>query len=265
MKHSLAKLLLVVFITSCSTGSTLMQSIMYGDDGLSESEVIEGLKTALNIGTDKAVTLVSDPDGYLKDQAIKILLPQELNKLINDLRDAPGGEQIYNATIKPLIEDLIVAINRSASDAATKAIPIFKDAITEMTIQDGYSILKGDYKNAGNSSATRYFQDKTSADLSNLFQPSIESSLNKPLIGNTSANTIWNKFLQAYNAVQKSPANFLMNLDPVNEPDLSVYVTDKALDGLFVKIADEEKEIRDDPYKYANDIIKKVFGDDAIK
>lgn len=265
MKHLLAKLLIVVFITSCSTSSTLMQSIMYGDDGLSESEVIEGLKTALDIGTDKAVDLVSDPDGYLKDQAIKILLPPELNKLINDLRDAPGGEQIYNATIKPLIEDLIVAINRSASDAAPKAIPIFKDAIKEMTIQDGYAILKGDYKNAGNSSATRYFQDKTSVDLNNLFEPSIDASLSKPLIGNTSANTLWNKFLQGYNAVQKSPANFLMKLEPVNEPNLSAYVTSKALDGLFIKIADEEEEIRDDPYKYANDIIKKVFGDDSLK
>ena len=184
-----------------------------------------------------------------------------MNKIINDLRDAPGGEQIYNATIKPLIEDLIVAINRSASDAAPKAVPIFKEAIKEMTIQDGFAILKGDYKNAGNSSATRYFQDKTSEDLSNLFEPSIEASLSKPLIGNTSANTIWDKFLQGYNAVQKSPENFLMKLEPVNEPDLSAYVTNKALNGLFVKIADEEEEIRDDPYKYANDIIKKVFGE----
>lgn len=265
MKYFLAKLFIVVFLTSCSTSSTLMKSIMYGDDGLSESEVIEGLKTALDIGTDKAVNLVSAPDGYLKDQVIKIILPPELNKLIRDLRDAPGGEQIYNATIKPIVDDLIVAINRSASDAAPKAIPIFKNAVKEMTIQDGFAILKGDYKNAGNSSATRYFQDKTSHDLGNLFQPSIEASLNKPLIGNTSANTLWNKFLQGYNAVQKSPANFLMNLEPVDEPDLSAYVTNKALDGLFVKIADEEKEIRDDPYKYANDIIRKVFGDDSLK
>lgn len=261
MKRALIKLLFAGILTSCSTSNTLMQSIMYGDDGLTESEVVEGLKTALDIGTDKAVKLVSDPDGYLNDRIIKILLPPELNKLIDDLRDAPGGEQIYNATIKPLIEDLIIAINRSASDAASEAIPIFKNALKEMTIQDGWAILKGDYNNAGDRSATRYFQDKTSQDLSNLFQPSIKTSLNKPLIGNTSANTLWNKFLQAYNAVQKSPANFLMKLDPVKEPDLSAYVTDKALDGLFVKIADEEQEIRDDPNKYANDIIRKVFGD----
>lgn len=265
MKNLLIKLFIGVFFTSCSTSSTLMQSIMYGDDGLSESEVIQGLKTALDIGTDKAVNLVSDPDGYLMDKSIKILLPPELNKLINDLRDAPGGEQIYNATIKPVIEDLVVAINRSASDAATSAVPIFKDAIKEMTIQDGYAILKGNYKNAGKRSATRYFQDKTSADLGNLFEPSIDASLSKPLVGSTSANVIWDKFLKAYNAVQKSPANFLMNLEPVKEPDLSAYVTDKALDGLFVKIADEEQEIRNDPYKYANDIIKKVFGDDSLK
>ena len=185
MKHVLIKLLIAGVLTSCSTSSTLMQSIMYGDDGLSETEVIDGLKTALDIGTDNAVKLVSDPDGYLNDQAIKILLPAELNKIVNDLHKAPGGEQIYNATIKPVIEDLIIAINRSASDAASAAIPIFKNAVKEMTIQDGWSILKGDYKNARNSSATRYFQDKTSQDLSNLFEPSIETSLNKPLLGNT--------------------------------------------------------------------------------
>jgi hypothetical protein len=236
-----------------------MQSLLY-DEELSETEVIDGLKTALDIGTDKAVELVSKPDGYLEDLAIKILLPPELNDAIETLRDAPGGEQIYKATISPIVEDLIVAINRSASDAASSAIPIFKNAITSMSIQDGWSILKGNYKNAGDRSATMYFKDKTQTDLANLFKPKIHDSLDKPLIGSTSANKLWDTFIRAYNTIVKSPANFLMQLDPVDEPDLASYVTGKALDGLFMKIADEEKEIRDDPYQYANDLIKKVFG-----
>jgi len=262
MKKTLFNLAIVILLSACSTTSTLMQSLMY-DDGLSESEIVEGLKTALDIGTNKAVKIVSDPDGYLEDQAIKIILPPEMNRIIEDLREAPGGEQIYQATIQPIVKDLVTAINRSASDAATQAGPIFKSALTEMSFVDAWAILRGEYNNAGRRSATQYFQDKTSNSLSNLFQPSIDASLDKPLIANTSANTLWDKFLNAYNTVRKSPANLLMKLEPVEEPDLSNYVTRRALDGLFVKIADEEEAIRNDPYQYTSNIIRKVFGDEA--
>jgi hypothetical protein len=263
MKNTLVQYLLLILLASCNTTSAIMQSVLLSDD-LSEEEVVRGLKAALNIGTDKAVQMVSDPDGYFRDQAVKILLPPEMNEAIRTLRDAPGGEQVYQSTIAPVVDDLIKALNRSASDAASTALPIFKNAVTGITIQDGWSILKGDYQNAGDRSATRYFQDKTQEDLSNLFQPEIDTSLDKPLVGNTSANTIWNKFIKAHNAVVKSPANLLMRLEPVEEPNLSAYVTKKALDGLFLKIADEEKEIRDDPYKYANSLIEKVFGSNSL-
>ena len=259
MKYLVIKSLFIIVFTSCSTSSSLMQSLLYQDE-LSEAEIVEGLKAALNIGTDKAVNKVSQPDGYLKDQAIKILLPSEFNYAIEKLRNAPGGEQIYKATISSVVDDLIIALNRSASDAASGAIPIFKNAITSMSIQDGWSILKGDYKNAGDQSATIYFKDKTQQELINLFQPIIIASLEKPLIGNTSANKLWDAFIVSYNSIYNSPANILMKLKPVTDPDLSSYVTRKALDGLFFKIADEEQEIRGDPYKYANNLIEKVFG-----
>jgi hypothetical protein len=264
MKNFLVGCFVLVVLASCSTSSVLMQSILLDDD-LSEDEVVRGLKTALNIGTDKAVNLVSQTDGYLKDQAIKILLPPEINDAILKLKNAPGGEQLYRSTISPVVEDLVIALNRSASDAASSAVPIFKNAISSMSIQDGWSILKGEYKNAGDKSATLYFKDKTQQDLTNLFQPEINASLDKPLIGNTSANIIWDKFIIAHNAILKSPANLLMKLEPVNDPDLSSYVTRKALDGLFLKIAEEEQEIRDDPYKYANSLIEKVFGNSSAK
>ena len=263
MKHILTTYLISIMLSACNTSSILMNSIMV-EDGLSEEEVVNGLKTALNIGTEKAVNIVSNPDGFLGDQAIKILLPSELKQAIDKLRNAPGGEQIYRSTISPVVEDMVVALNRSASDAAREAVPIFKNAITSMSIQDGWSILKGQYKNAGNVSATTYFKDKTQEDLQDLFKPKINSSLNKPLTGNTSANTLYNTFVSAYNAVLKSPANLLMKLDPIQDPDLASYVTGKATDGLFLKIADEEKEIRDDPYRYANKLIEKVFGNDTL-
>jgi hypothetical protein len=129
-----------------------------------------------------------------------------------------------------------------------------------MSIQDGWSILKGNYKSAGNRSATIYFKDKTEAELFRLFRPKIHTSLGKPLIGTTSANQLWDKFVNAYNVIVKSPANILMKLEPVEEPDLASYVTRNALDGLFAKVGDEEKKIRANPYNYASDLIEKVFG-----
>lgn len=263
MKHVLIPSILLIMLTACTTSSVLMKSIMV-EDGLSEEEVVNGLKAALNIGTENAVNIVSNPDGYLGDQAIKILLPPELNQTIDKLRNAPGGEQIYRSTLSPVVEDLVIALNRSASDAARQAVPIFKDAITSMTIQDGWSILKGQYRNAGDISATTYFKDKTQTGLEELFQPKINTSLNKPLVGNTSANTLYNTFVKAHNAVLKSPANILMKLEPIQDPDLASFVTRKAIEGLFLKIADQEKEIRDDPYKYANKLIERVFGDVSL-
>ena len=262
MKCFFVKCLFILFLTSCSTSSVLMQSIL-GEEGLTEDEVVRGLKTALNIGTDKAVNLVSKPDGYLGDMAIKILIPPEFNQALDKLRNAPGGEQLYRSTISPIVDDLVIALNRSASDAAREAAPIFKNAITGMSIQDGWAILKGDYRNSGDISATIYFKDKTQQDLQNLFQPKINASLDKPLVGNTTANRLWDSSIKAYNAILNSPANLLMKLEPIKDPDLTSYATRKAIDGLFLKIADEEREIRDDPYKYANSLIEKVFGNNA--
>jgi len=242
---------------SCNV--TTWQSII-DDSQLTESEVIDGLKTALRIGSEKAVQITSRKDGYFADEAIKIFLPEEANEAIRTLKQAPGGERLYEATISPIVNDLVEALNRSAEDAASQAAPIFKNAITQMTIQEAWAILKGDYKNAGNESATIYFKDKTQSDLTRLFQPAINSSLDKPLVKSLSANSIWNNFVKSYQTIEKSPANLLMGLKPIEEPDLSRYVTTKALDGLFSKVADQEQEIRKDPYQYANQILEKVFG-----
>lgn len=248
---------LLIFCFACNVST--WQSIL-DDSQLTESEVIDGLKTALRIGTDKAVQMTSQKDGFFRDEAIRILLPEEANRALIKLREAPGGEQLYQSAIAPVVDDLVEALNRSAENAASQAAPIFKKAITEMTIGDAWDILNKNYQNAGDRSATAYFKDKTYVDLQQLFQPSISQSLDKPLVQNISANRIWNNFVKSYDAISRSPANLLMRLDPIQEPDLSRYVTTKALDGLFVKVADEEVKIRKDPYQYTSQILEKVFG-----
>lgn len=252
-------LVFFLFVFSAACNVATLQSLL-DDSQLTESEVIDGLKTALRIGTEEAVEITSRPGGYFQDQAIKIFLPDEAQQAIRSLRDAPGGEQVYQKTISPIVDDLIEALNRSAEDAATEAAPIFKNAITRMTVQEAWEILRGEYQNAGDKAATVYFRDNTYNDLVRLFQPKIDNSLDKPLVSNFSANRIWNNFVRSYDAIAKSPANLLMKLDPIEEPNLARYVTTRALDGLFVKVADEEREIRDDPYQYASRILEKVFG-----
>lgn len=251
---------LLLFFASCNVST--WQSIL-DDSQLTESEVIDGLKTALRVGTEKAVQITSQKDGYFRDEAIRILLPEQANNALLKLREAPGGEQLYQSAIAPVVDDLIEALNRSAENAASQAAPIFKKAITEMTIGDAWDILNQNYQNAGNRSATAYFKNKTYNELSQLFQPAIRQSLDKPLVQNISANKIWNNFVNSYDAIAKSPANLLMRLEPLQEPDLSRYVTTKALDGLFLKVADEEVKIRKDPYQYASQILEKVFGNSS--
>jgi hypothetical protein len=252
-------LITAFFLLGFSCSVSTWQSIL-DDSQLSESEVIDGLKTALRVGTDKAVQLTSQKDGYFRDEAIKILLPEEANNALVALREAPGGEQLYQTAIAPRVDELIEALNRSAENAAVQATPIFKNAITQMTLGEAWDILHENYQNAGNRSATTYFKNKTNDELKQLFQPSIKQSLDKPLVQNVSANKIWNNFVKTYDAIANSPANLLMHIKPIQEPDLSMYVTTKALDGLFIKVADEEVKIRKDPYQYASQILEKVFG-----
>ncbi|MBS0000020.1 MAG: DUF4197 domain-containing protein [Cyclobacteriaceae bacterium] len=256
IRYLLISSILIAF-TACNVSS--WQSIL-NNSQLTESEVVDGLKTALRIGTEKAVQVTSQKDGYFRDQAIRILLPEEASKALVTLREAPGGEQLYQSAVAPVVDDLVEALNRSAENAASQAAPIFKDAITGMTIGDAWDILNENYQNAGNRSATVYFSDKTYDRLAQLFKPAIDQSLDKPVVNNISANNLWNKFVKSYDAIAKSPANLLMRLEPVKEPDLSMYVTSRALDGLFVKVADEEVKIRKDPYQYAIQILEKVFG-----
>jgi hypothetical protein len=215
--------------------------------GLTNAQVIEGLKSALIVGTDTSVAKVSKVNGYYGDAIIKIFLPPDANVMLEYLSYIPGGDQ--------LVQDVILRINRAAEDAAVKATPIFVDAVTSMTITDAFNILHGD-----DTAATHYLRQTTWTSLYQLFQPDINTSLDKPLVAGVSANESWNTLTTAYNDnVVNTIVGQIAGLTPVTT-GLSNYSTGRALDGLFYKIGEEEKDIRNDPAARINDILKQVFG-----
>ena len=230
------------------------------EDNLTTADVIEGLKTALEIGTDTASSILGAKDGYFRNSLLKIPLPPEADIITENLSLIPGGSG--------LVEDVIEGINRAAEDAAKDAAPIFKNAIADMSISDAWDILNGSnpavaLKSAesfDSTAATGYFKVKTYSALSGLYSPKIDSALSKDLLGtNYSPNDAWDYLTGAYNSVANSLAGKLAGLTPVNT-DIAVFCTEKALDGLFYKVGEEEKNIRRNPFQWAVDIIKKVFG-----
>lgn len=225
---------------ACTQAEELLQN---ANSGLTNEEVINGLRTALKVGTDTAVTRLSALDGYYKDAAVKILLPPEAAPIFDNLSKIPGGTQ--------LVENTILAINRSAEDAAPEATNIFVNAITNITIADGMNILKGN-----DSAATTYLQNNTYDSLKGVFAPKINTSLGKPIVLNTSAASLYSDLVSAYNTASLNGILF----PKITQNTLGDYVTAKALTGLFHKVAKEEGKIRTDVGHQVNDILKKVFG-----
>jgi len=231
---------------------------------LSNTDIINGLKTALNVGTDSSVSKTSGINGFYKDEAIKILLPPEAEIIYKNKDNA----LLRTLKVDQKLEDAIMALNRAAEDAAKEAAPIFKDAILSMTITEGMTILKGRNPLLSESSsafdstaATSYLQSATREQLRQAFAPKVNASLDKKLMGNYSPNQIWNTLSTGYNTV--SDRSFGM-IEPMNNTDLGSYVTEKALDGLFLKVAEEEIKIRRDPWAWAKtsvgNILSRVFG-----
>ena len=236
-KITLLSIMLLSF-SSCKDVNEILESV-----GLTNDEVVMGLKSALNVGSDTSVTTLSKVAGYLKDELVKILLPEEAQPVLGVLTSIPGGQI--------LVDNAITSINRAAEDAAPEAKVIFTNAITGITIADGFQILKG-----GDTAATVYLAEKTYTPLTAAFKPKIENSLSKPLIFNTSAEESYSKLLKAYN--DASLGGILWPQITTNS--LSEHVTRKALDGLFYKVSEEERNIRNNPLHRVNDIMRKVFG-----
>lgn len=239
---------LLIFIILFSSCAELMKiaSTTMGDQPLTNTEIIAGLKQALSVGTDSATARISKTDGYFRDELIKILLPPEAEIITKNLTRIPGGEKLVN--------DVILRINRAAEDAAKEAAPIFIGSITSMTISDGLGILKG-----GDYAATDYLKRTTSQQLFNLYQPKIKTSIDKKLIGNISTSESWNTLTGEWNKIANSIIGQAAGFTPVNVK-LDEYLTSKALDGLFLKIGEEEKKIRTDPVARVTDLLRRVFG-----
>lgn len=220
--------------TSKSTGlSGLIKSVTGGSkDTMSTNTVASGLKEALTKGVQNGTAKLSAVDGFFKDAAIKILLPAEAQKVEKTLRNVGMGS---------LVDSAILSMNRAAEDAAKGAAPIFVNAIKDMSIQDAWGLLKG-----GDTSATSYLRTKTTSPLTAAFKPVIETSLAK-----VGATKHWNSLVTAYNKVPL--------VSKIN-PDLSAYVTEKALTGIFYQVGQEEKSIRQDPLARTSDLLKTVFG-----
>ena len=254
-----------------------------GTSELSDSEIVDGLKTALTTGTDSSSTRLSAANGYFKDALVKILLPPEINHAITSLRSKNfnvanvinvSGEQLYNsgfstlniASLKDKEDELILGINRAAEAAANSAGPIFKDAIVQMSFDDAKGILNG-----ADTSATSYLRGATYNSLFNEYEPVISNALNSVKIGGVSVATAYENYIADYNNIvnkKVDPTGFISdatlgslgNLNTVQVTDLSAYSTNKGLNGLFLKVSDEEKNIRENPFAYISDILQKVFG-----
>lgn len=203
-----------------------------GGGELSESKVIQGLKEALEIGAKNAVQLVSKRDGYYGNDRIRIPLPGAVKKVEKILRVAGYGSEV---------DDFELSMNRAAEQAAPKAKALFWDAIKNMSFEDARKILEG-----RDNEATLYLKDKTASQLAQTFEPIVHSVMSR--VGVT----------RSYQALDAKVRNI-----PFAESirfDLDQYVTERALDGLFVMLAEEERNIRKDPTARVTKLLKEVFG-----
>lgn len=214
-----------------SAGKTIINKNILAGKNLSNDDIVSGLKEALRVGTDSSSKKLGNLNGYFADAAIKILMPAEAQKAERTLRNLGMGSMVDKA---------ILSMNRAAEDAAKGVGNIFWNSIKQMSITDGLQILKG-----SDTAATSYLKKTTTTELTSKFKPIIDSSLKK-----FDATKYWADVFNAYNKVSLKKVN----------PDLTGYVTEKALSGLFYNIALQEQKIRKDPAAQVTDILKKVFG-----
>jgi hypothetical protein len=202
-----------------------------GSTGLTNTEITNGLREALNVGTTNATGSASKLNGFLNNPLIKIPFPPEVKIVETKARQFGMGSQV---------DRFVTTMNRAAEEASKQAAPVFINAIKGMTITDGLTILQG-----GDNAATNYLQNKTTAELTSKFSPIVKAAINK-----VELTKYWKPIINGYN---KIPGVSRKN------PNLEQYVTQKALEGLFKLIAQEETKIRKDPAARISDILKKVF------
>lgn len=224
---------LVAFsLFSCAEMQQVLDQLPQGTGVLSQAEIGNGLKEALNNGITKQVSKLTATDGFFKNEAVKILLPEELQTVDKKLRQI-GMSKLADEGLK--------VINRAAEDAVKEATPIFVDAVKQMSFNDAKNILMGN-----ESSATTYLQNTTSTALYTKFNPVIKNSYTK-----VGADKVWKEIITKYNSIPL--------VKKVN-PDLTDYTTKKAMEGVFKMIAVEEKDIRTNLASRSSDLLRKVFA-----
>ena len=261
----------ILFLTSCD----------FLNDALEEQgntiNIAEGLKEALRVGTDTATSKLAVVDGYLRDEAVKILLPDELEAQIATLKAVQinvfglgtiTGETIYNQGV-PLLginsladreEELILGLNRAAEEAAKEAGPIFFEAIREITISDAENILYG-----SDTAATAFLINGTYQSLFDTFEPKVNTAVNTVSIGNRTVEELYGNFVNEYNAILNTTIvtetiGSITGIETIDEADISAYATGKGLDGLFLKVQEEEGNIRNNVNARVTSILEEVFG-----
>ncbi|WP_322549648.1 DUF4197 domain-containing protein [Flavobacterium psychraquaticum] len=224
---------LVAFsLFGCAEMQQVMDQLPQGTGVLSQAEIESGLKEALNNGITKQVSKLTATDGFYRNEAVKIFLPEELKVVDKKLRQIG---------LSKLADEGLKVINRAAEDAVKEATPIFVDAVKQMSFNDAKNILLGN-----DSSATNYLQNTTTTSLQAKFTPVIQSSYTR-----VGADKVWSEIITKYNS--------LPLVKKVN-PNLTEYTTSKAMEGVFKMIAVEEKDIRTNLNARSSNLLKKVFA-----
>ncbi|MDA0175964.1 hypothetical protein C7H62_1784 [Mesoflavibacter sp. HG96] len=224
-------LILLITVSSCAELQGVVSQLPQGGT-VSELDIANGLRQALDLGIDKQVSKLTQTDGFYKNELVKILLPEELQKVDKALRDIG---------LSSLADEGLKVLNRAAEDAVSEATPIFVNAVKGITFTDAKNILLGNDK-----AATEYLKSRTQTELYNKFNPVIKNSFAK-----VGADQIWENLINKYNNIP-----FTNNVNP----DLTDYVTTEALKGVYTMIAVEEGEIRNKVSSRATDLLKKVFA-----
>ncbi|WP_209404415.1 DUF4197 domain-containing protein [Pseudozobellia sp. WGM2] len=231
MLKKIALCFVVFQLISCNELQQVVNQLPQGETGIGTAQIAQGLREALDKGIDKQVSKLTQEDGFLKNELVKIALPEELQKVDKTLRDIGLGN---------LADEGVKILNRAAEDAVGEATPIFVNAVKGITFDDAKSILLGN-----DNAATQYLTSATKTELYGKFSPVIKNSFEK-----VGADKIWSNLINKYNSI---PLTKKVN------PDLTDYVTQEALNGVYTMIAIEEKEIRTNVSARSSDLLKKVF------
>ncbi|MBK8580329.1 MAG: DUF4197 domain-containing protein [Flavobacteriales bacterium] len=236
MKKIFALPLIVLLTASCAELQDMANQVgTTTGTPLSNADVVAGLKQALEKGAEHSVDVASVADGFWKNPRLRIPFPPEAEKMKNTLNDIGMSSQV---------DKFELTMNRAAEAAAKEAVPVFVNAIKGMTVADGFAILRG-----GDNAATNFLKEKTTPELIAKFQPIVVKATQEVAL-----TSYWTPLAGAYNKTTLFTGGQAIN------PDLDAYVTQKAIDGLFLLVADEELKIRQDPLARTTDLLQRVFG-----